>query len=131
MSMNTPQQPQPQDNTPMEATPAPQPEVAPATPVEQPEVAQTEQTAPTEQTTPVDTAPEGQPTEAQEQQVIEGVAQGLADDEITAEDIMTAVLSDSLGLSPNGARSLFQLLMQDLADDAQAEAGMTKPPMEQ
>lgn len=122
MSMNTPQQPQPQDNTPMEAT-APQPEVAPA-----------------EQTTPVDTAPadttpapatEGQPTEAQEQQVIEGVAQGLADDEITAEDIMTAVLSDSLGLSPNGARSLFQLLMQDLADDAQAETDMTQPPMEQ
>lgn len=123
MSMNTPQQPQPQDNTPMEAT-APQPEVAPA-----------EQTVPVEQTTPADTtqapATEGQPTEAQEQQVIEGVAQGLADDEITAEDIMTAVLSDSLGLSPNGARSLFQLLMQDLADDAQAETDMTQPPMEQ
>ena len=120
MSMNTPQQPQPQDNTPMEATPAPQPEVAPAAPVEQ--------------TTPADTtqapATEGQPTEAQEQQVIEGVAQGLADDEITAEDIMTAVLSDSLGLSPNGARSLFQLLMQDLADDAQEETDMTQPPME-
>lgn len=124
MSMNTPQQPQPQDNTPMEAAPAPQPEVAPA-----------EQTVPVEQTAPADTtqapATEGQPTEAQEQQVIEGVAQGLADDEITAEDIMTAVLSDSLGLSPNGARSLFQLLMQDLADDAQAETDMTQPPMEQ
>lgn len=122
MSMNTPQQPQPQDNTPMEATPTPQPtDTAPAAPVEQ--------------TAPVDTTPapatEGQPTEAQEQQVIEGVAQGLADDEITAEDIMTAVLSDSLGLSPNGARSLFQLLMQDLADDAQAETDMTQPPMEQ
>lgn len=123
MAMNTPQQPQPQDNTPMEAT-APQPEVAPA-----------EQTVPVEQTAPVDTtqapAPEGQPTEAQEQQVIEGVAQGLADDEITAEDIMTAVLSDSLGLSLNGARSLFQLLMQDLADDAQEETDMMQPPMEQ
>lgn len=124
MAMNTPQ-PQPQDNTPMEAAPAPQPEVAPAAPVEQ--------TAPVD-TTPADTttapATEGQPTEAQEQQVIEGVAQGLADDEITAEDIMTAVLSDSLGLSPNGARSLFQLLMQDLADDAQEETDMTQPPME-
>ena len=43
---------------------------------------------------------------------------------------MTAVLSDSLGLSPNGARSLFQLLMQDLADDAQEETDMTQPPME-
>ena len=124
MSMNTPQQPQPQDNTPMEAAPAPQTEVTPA-----------EQTVPVEQTTSADTtqapATEGQPTEAQEQQVIEGVAQGLADDEITAEDIMTAVLSDSLGLSPNGARSLFQLLMQDLVDDAQAETDTTQPPMEQ
>lgn len=116
MAMNTPQ-PQPQDNTPMEAT-APQPEVAPA-----------EQTAPADTTQAPTT--EGQPTEAQEQQVLEGVAQGLADDEITAEDIMTAVLSDSLGLSPNGARSLFQLLMQDLADDAQEETDMMQPPMEQ
>lgn len=125
MSMNTPQQPQ--DNTPMEAAPVPQTEATPAAPAEQ--------TVPVEQTAPADTtqapATEGQPTEAQEQQVIEGVAQGLADDEITAEDIMTAVLSDSLGLSPNGARSLFQLLMQDLADDAQEETDMMQPPMEQ
>lgn len=47
-------------------------------------------------------------------QVIEAVAQGLADDEITAEDIMVAVLSESLGLSPAGASSLFNLLMQEL-----------------
>ena len=110
MSMNTPQQPQPQDNTPMEAATAPQPEVASA-----------EQTVPVEQTAPVDTTPapatEGQPTEAQEQQVLEGVAQGLADDEITAEDIMTAVLSDALGITPQGAQSLFRLLMSELVDE--------------
>lgn len=120
MAMNAPQ---PQDNmnaqpTPQDAAPAPQVDATPAAPVEQ--------------TTPTADAPvEQAPTVEQEQQVINEVAQGLADDEITAEDIMTAVLSDSLGLSPNGARSLFQLLMQDLADDAQAEADMTQPPMEQ
>ena len=50
-------------------------------------------------------------------QVIEAVAQGLADDEITAEDIMVAVLSESLGLSPAGASSLFSLLMTELMSD--------------
>lgn len=122
MSMNAPQ---PQDNinvqpTPQDAAPAPQVDATPAAPVEQ--------------TAPADTTQaqvEQAPTAEQEQQVIDGVAQGLADDEITAEDIMTAVLSDSLGLSPNGARSLFQLLMQDLADDATEEADMIEqPPME-
>ena len=119
-------QPQPQDNMNVQPT---TPETAPV----QPEVAPPEQTTPVEQTP----ATESQPTEAtqqQDMQVIEGVAQGLADDEITAEDIMVAVLSDSLGLSPNGARSLFQLLIQDLADDAQQqmqEAPVTEqPPME-
>lgn len=122
MAMNAPQ---PQDNmnvqpTPQDAAAAPQVDATPAAPVEQTTPADTTQ-APVEQA----------PTVEQEQQVIDGVAQGLADDEITAEDIMTAVLSDSLGLSPNGARSLFQLLMQDLADDATAEADMTEqPPME-
>lgn len=58
----------------------------------------------------------------QEQQVIEGVAQGLADEEITATDIMTAVLADSLGLSPAGAQSLFQLLMSELVDEVQEDA---------
>lgn len=119
--------PQPQDN--MNVQPA-----SPEATSVQPEVAPAEQTTPVEQAP----APEGQPTEAtqqQDMQVIEGVAQGLADDEITAEDIMVAVLSDSLGLSPNGARSLFQLLIQDLADDAQQqmqEAPVAEqPPMEQ
>ena len=122
MSMNAPQ---PQDNmnaqpTPQDAAPAPQVDATPAAPVEQAAPVDTAQ-APVEQT----------PTVEQEQQVIDGVAQGLADDEITAEDIMTAVLSDSLGLSPNGARNLFQLLMQDMEDDAMSEAEMTEqPPME-
>lgn len=67
----------------------------------------------------------------QDQQVIEGVAQGLADEEITATDIMTAVLSDSLGLSPAGAQSLFQLLMSELVDEVQEDvAQVEQPPME-
>ena len=119
-------QPQPQDNmnvqpTTPEAAPAPQPtDAAPAAPVE-----------PTAQQ-PTNEVP-AEATQQQDMQVIDGVAQGLADDAITAEDIMVAVLSDSLGLSPNGARSLFQLLIQDLAEDAQAEAQDTsveQPPME-
>lgn len=111
-------QPQPQDNINV------QPTTPEATPV-QPEVATPEQTAPAATVEPAAQQPtEAAPTEAtqqQDMQVIDGVAQGLADDAITAEDIMVAVLSDSLGLSPNGARSLFQLLIQDLAEDAQAQ----------
>lgn len=131
---NAPQpqpQPQPQDNmnvqpTTPEAAPAPQPtDTAPAAPVE-PATQQPTAEVPTE-------AASTEATQQQDMQVIDGVAQGLADDAITAEDIMVAVLSDSLGLSPNGARSLFQLLIQDLAEDAQAEAQDTsveQPPME-
>lgn len=55
----------------------------------------------------------------QEQQVIEAVAEGLAEEEITAADIMTAVLSDSLGISPAGAQQLFQILMSELVEDVQ------------
>ena len=92
----------------------------------QPEEPKTEQQitdTPSEQPTLTETP--------QENQVIEEVAQGLADEEITAEDIMVAVLSDSLGLSPNGARSLFALLMQDLIDETPAEEPTTEqPPME-
>lgn len=69
-----------------------------------------------EQTAPVDTATQEQ-VEANDAQVVEAVAQGLEDEEITAEDIMTAVLSDSLGISPAGAQSLFRLLMTELVDE--------------
>lgn len=69
--------------------------------------------------------------QAQEQQVIEEVAQGLADEEITASDIMTAVLADSLGLSPAGAQSLFQILMSELEADVNEDiAPVDQPPME-
>lgn len=61
-------------------------------------------------------------SEANDNQVIEAVAQGLADDEITAEDIMVAVLSESLGLTPAGAASLFNLLMSELMADEQPTA---------
>lgn len=97
MNQPVPPEQNPQAAAPVEATP----EVA-AAPVE-----------------PQAAAPvEGEAPAAQEEQVINEVAQGLADEEITAEDIMVAVLSDSLGLSPQGAASLFQLLMTDLAEDA-------------
>lgn len=113
MAMN---QPVPPEQQSMEAAAAPQPEVAPeaAAPVEA-------QAAP---------AAEGQPAvdPAQEQQVIQEVAQGLEDEEISAMDIMAAVLMDSLGLSQKGATSLVNILLQDLVDDAAAEE--VQPPME-
>lgn len=58
---------------------------------------------------------------AADEQVINEVAAGLADEEITATDIMTAVLSESLGISPAGAQSLFNLLMSELVDDTLEE----------
>lgn len=54
----------------------------------------------------------------QEQEVVENIAEGLANEEISARDIMTAVLSDTLGLSPNTANALVDLLQADLIDEA-------------
>lgn len=107
MSMNVP----PEENPQAAAAPV-QPEVAAAAaPVEQ--TAAPEAAAPTEQVPPEQAA-------AKDQQVVEVVAQGLEDEEITAEDIMTAVLSDALGITPAGAQSLFRLLMSELVDEEQA-----------
>lgn len=52
-------------------------------------------------------------------QVVDTVATAIAEDRITARDIMTAVLSDSLGISPSASGSLIDLLMSDMLDDAQ------------
>ena len=99
MSMNVPPSDNNQDQTIIDnATVAPAQEVA----AEQAPVANAEAQA------------------AQEEQVIEGVAQGLAEDTITSEDIIMAMLMDNFGLSPQGAQSLFQLLMTDMVNDAQA-----------
>ncbi len=108
MSMNLP----PKENPQAAAAPV-QPEVTAATaPAEQPPVTP-EVAASTEQIPPEQVA-------ANNQQVVEAVAQGLADEEITAEDIMTAVLSDALGITPQGAQSLFRLLMSELVEEEQA-----------
>lgn len=107
MAMNIPPEENPQVQQ-QAAAPAPaQPEVQAAAP------------APEQ----VQQAPEQNPTQAVEaspekdQQIVEAVAQGLEDEEISAEDIMTAVLSETLGLTPRGAQSLFRLLMTDLVED--------------
>lgn len=65
------------------------------------------------------TAEQPPQSEANDNQVIEAVAQGLEEDTISAEDIMVAVLSESLGLTPAGASSLFNLLMSELMTDEQ------------
>lgn len=117
MAMNTP------NNQPQDVQPTVTPEVQAA-----PEVAQpVEQAAPAPEQVPA----EGAAPQEQEAQVIEEVAQGLADDEISAADIMTAVLSDTLGLSPSGAQSLFNLLMEDLMSDVQEQQQPQDVPPEQ
>ena len=52
---------------------------------------------------------------------IETVESALQEDEITAEDIMAAILTETLGVSDSAARSLFNLLLQDTVEDV-AEA---------
>ena len=116
-------------NIPPEENPQVQQQATEAAPV-QPEV-QAAAPAPEQ----VQQAPEQNPAQAVEaspekdQQIVEAVAQGLEDEEITAEDIMTAVLSETLGLTPRGAQSLFRLLMTDLVEDT-AEQEQEVPPQE-
>lgn len=112
-------------NQPIPPEQQPQPAAAPV----QPEVA----AAPAEQA-PVQEAPaapaadvQAQDPQAHDEQVVEEVTQGLADEEITAEDIMTAVLSDALGLTPQGAQSLFRLLMTEITDEEEAPAKDVPP----
>lgn len=114
MAMNVP----PEENPQAAAQVSPE---VPAAPTEQTQVAPEATVAPAEQVSPEQTA-------ANDQQVVEAVAQGLADEEITAEDIMTAVLSDALGISPQGAQSLFRLLMSELVDEEQTTQEV--PPQE-
>ena len=63
----------------------------------------------------VEPAPQEQATN--DTQVVETVAQGLANDEVTAEDIFVAMLSEQFGISPSSAVTLLQLLLQDMMDD--------------
>lgn len=68
-----------------------------------------------DETTVAETAPQEQATN--DAQVVETVAQGLANDEVTAEDIFVAMLSEQFGISPSSAVTLLQLLLQDMMDD--------------
>lgn len=112
MSMNVPPEENPQlVVVPTEQQPVAPVEEAPATP---------EAAAPADQVSPEQVA-------AKDQQVVDTVAQGLADEEITAEDIMTAVLSDALGISLQGAQSLFRLLMTELTDEVRTPTDNVPP----
>lgn len=120
MSMNVP----PEDNMnvqpTVDTTQAAQHEVPveSAAPVEQAEVAQIEDATP--QTT--------QEQVAQEQQAVDAIGQAIADEQISARDILTAVLSDTIGLSPAGANALIDILMTDLiGDEAAAQAPVENP----
>lgn len=82
---------------------------------QQPEVVSPDTTT-IDATTTVEPAPQEQATN--DTQVVETVAQGLANDEVTAEDIFVAMLSEQFGISPSSAVTLLQLLLQDMMDDA-------------
>ncbi len=118
MSMNTPNNQPPIDNTAAvapevtQAADVTQPEVAPAPVQEEQAVAQVKQAAP--ETT--------QEQAVQEEQAVVAIGQAIADEQISARDILTAIISDTIGLSPAGANSLIDILMTDLIDD-QVAAG--------
>lgn len=112
------QQPVPPEQQPQPAAAPVQPEVAAAPPEQAP--------VPEAPATPAADA-QTQDPQAHDEQVVEEVAQGLADEEISAEDIMTAVLSDALGLTPQGAQSLFRLLMTEIVDEEEAPAEDVPP----
>lgn len=77
--------------------------------------------APTDTAEVVDTATDNVTQEQVDNAAIETVESALQEDEITAEDIMTAILTETLGVSDSAARSLFNLLLQDTVEDV-AEA---------
>ena len=86
-----------------------------------PEPQQSMEQPPVDTTTTPEASTMEQPVteqQMQEQEVVENIAEGLANEEISARDIMTAVLSDTLGLSPNTANALVDLLQADLIDEA-------------
>lgn len=81
----------------------------------------------TVQTTPEQAAQvDAQAQEQQDAEVINAVGQAIADEQITATDIMTALLSDSFGLSPVGAQSLMQILLGELVDEATPDEVITQ-----
>ena len=69
---------------------------------------------------------DAQAQEQQDAEVINAVGQAIADEQITATDIMTALLSDSFGLSPVGAQSLMQILLGELVDEATPDEVVTQ-----
>lgn len=82
------------------------------------------------QQAPVEASAETQQQAAQDAQVIDAVGQALATEEISAEDIITAMVADTFGLSVNGANALVNLLLQDAAQDlveAQTDEAMMQP----
>lgn len=81
----------------------------------------------TVQTTPEQAAQVDEQAQAQQDaEVINAVGQAIADEQITATDIMTALLSDSFGLSPVGAQSLMQILLGELVDEATPDEVITQ-----
>lgn len=112
-----------QQTAPTEAAVVPTDTVVTETPVDvvttdtvPADVAPVDAQAPVE---PVDAQPatDAVTQEQVDEAAIETVASALQEDEITAEDIMAAILTETLGVSDSAARSLFNLLLQDTVSE--------------
>lgn len=101
MSMNLPPEQQQQAAAPVDAT---------QMPVDQ-------QVMDTSAAPADNTQTQAAPSPEQEAQVVEAVAEDLAADVITAEDIMLAMISSTFGVSAQAARALFNIFMQDMQDE--------------
>ena len=73
--------------------------------------------APSETTEPQ--APISQEQQTQlDNTVVNQMSEAMASDQVTAEDIMVAILTDTLGVSPGAAQSLCRMFVQDMAEQA-------------
>lgn len=73
-------------------------------------------------TTPETTEPQAPISQEQQTQldntVVNQMSEAMASDQVTAEDIMVAILTDTLGVSPGAAQSLCRMFVQDMAEQA-------------
>ena len=118
MSMNLPpEQQQQQASVPVDATQMPVDQQAATAPMDTSTIPVDSSAAPVD-----NTQTQAAPSPEQEAQVVEAVAEDLAEDIITAEDIMLAMISQTFGVSAQAAGALFNIFMQDMQQQ------QTEPP---
>lgn len=68
----------------------------------------------------VETVQNNTDTQVQDQQVINAVAEGLAEDEINAMDIVAVLLSEAFGVSPEAGYILAEMFKKEIEMNAMA-----------